>query len=86
MNRREVASIHTSTLRLLWMVVEETQTRDLLKLSDLELVQQLISQLHSKKMLSRDETHCVNEYLRSKILLIRELAQMRPSYVGDFQA
>lgn len=86
MNRGEVASIHTSTLRLLWNVVEETQTRDLLKLSDLELVQQLVSQLHSKKMLSRDEINCVNEYLRSKILLIRELAQMRPSYLGDFQA
>lgn len=69
--------MNPSTLHSLWTEVEEIQTSDLLKLSDLELVQLLVSRLRSKKMLNREEVSRVSEYLHSKTLLIRDIAQTR---------
>lgn len=67
--------MNPSTLRQLWAEIEKTQTSVLLKLSDTDLVKQLIKQLDSKKPLSGEESSTVSAYLSSRTSLIRDLAQ-----------
>ncbi|HEY9638330.1 MAG TPA: hypothetical protein V6D14_33380 [Coleofasciculaceae cyanobacterium] len=67
--------MNSSTLRQLWSVIAEVQIGTLLKLSDTDLVQQLVNRLESRKPLSREETSTVSAYLRSRTELIRDLAQ-----------
>lgn len=69
--------MNSSILRQLWAVIEETQTCVLLRLSDADLVKQLLLQLDSKKLLSGEETSTVSAYIRSRTGLIRDLAQAR---------
>lgn len=66
-----------STIRHLWTVVEETQTNVLLRLSDTELVKQLLSQLDNKNPLSGEETSTMSAYILSRTSLIRDLAYAR---------
>ncbi|BDA76118.1 unknown protein (plasmid) [Calothrix sp. PCC 7716] len=73
----ELKAINTSTLRQLWSVIEQTQSSLLLKLSDTDLVQQLLGQLNSQEVLSSEEVNNLSTYLHSKTLLIRDLAQTR---------
>ena len=75
-----------STLRQLWSVIEETQTGVILKLSDTELVKQLLAQLNKKQALSSEETNTLSAYLYSRTPLIRDLATARRrtgSYVTE---
>ena len=65
----------SSTLRQLWALIEETQTSALLKFGDAELVQQLLRRLQSKITMSGEEVNIMNNYLNSKVSLIRDLAQ-----------
>ena len=65
----------SSTLRQLWALIEETQTSALLKFGDAELVQQLLRRLQSKITMSGEEVNTMNNYLNSKVSLIRDLAQ-----------
>lgn len=69
--------MNSSTLRQLWTVIEETQTNVLLKLSDADLVKQLLSQLDHRKPLSGEEAGTISQYLHAKTTLIRDLAQSR---------
>ncbi len=69
--------MNSSILRQLWTVVEETQRSVLLKLSDPDLIQQLLSQLDIKNPLSGEETSIVSAYISSRTSLIRDLAQAR---------
>jgi len=64
-------------LRQLWTVIEETQTTVLLRLSDMDLVKQVLNQLGSKTTLSSEEISTVSVYLLSRTSLIRDLAQAR---------
>lgn len=64
-------------LRQLWTVIEETQTTVLLRLSDMDLVKQVLNQLGSKTTLSSEEISTVSRYLLSRTSLIRDLAQAR---------
>lgn len=61
-----------STLRLLWAVVEETQTNILI-----QLIQQLLRQLKNKTWLSSEEMNTISTYLSSRVPLIRDLALAR---------
>ena len=61
-------------LRQLWSVIEATQAQILLKLDDPSLVQWLLKQLKSERSLDNNETNILNEYLYSKLTLIRDLA------------
>jgi hypothetical protein len=58
-------------------VIEETHASLLLKLSDTELLQQLLIQLADKKQLSVEEICGVTAYIYSRIPLIRDGAQAR---------
>ena len=66
-------------LRQLWSVIEATQAQILLKLDDPSLVQWLLKQLKSERSLDNNETNILNEYLYSKLTLIRDLALERQS-------
>lgn len=70
-------------LRQFWSVVEATQTNLLLSLDDTSLNQWLLRQLQAKGSLNHDETNILNHYIRSKLSLIRDIAQDRqPVYQG----
>lgn len=67
----------SSTLRQIWSVIEETHASLLLKLSDAELLQQLLIQLVDRKQLNVEEVCDVRAYIYSRIPLIRDDAQAR---------
>ncbi|MFQ4144203.1 hypothetical protein [Chlorogloeopsis sp. ULAP02] len=73
----EVHTVNASILRLLWTVVEETQTSTLVQVADAELIQQLLWQLKNKTWLTSEETNTISTYLSSRIPLIRDLALAR---------
>ncbi|MEB3181173.1 MAG: hypothetical protein VKL59_19375 [Nostocaceae cyanobacterium] len=67
-------------LRHLWSVVETSQANMLLKLDDPSLVQWLIKQIKLQTFLDRDETHILTNYIKSRLNLIRDMAQERDSF------
>lgn len=71
-------------LRQVWSVVETTQANILLKLDDASLVEWLLKQLKSQRSLDHHETDTLNNYLYSKLSLIRDLAQERQG-IADFR-
>ncbi|MGB3514526.1 MAG: hypothetical protein WBA93_36010 [Microcoleaceae cyanobacterium] len=64
-------------LRQLWSVVERTQAKTLVSLDDATLVQWLIKQLKSTSSLNCREADLMNEYIQSRLSLIRDLAEER---------
>lgn len=66
--------MESTIMRQLWSVVEETQASVLLRLSDRELVNQIIGQLHQKRPLNSEEMSKTTAYLHAKTSLIRDLA------------
>ncbi|MBD2184347.1 hypothetical protein [Aerosakkonema funiforme] len=66
-------------LRQLWTLIETTQAHILLKLDDATLVQWLLKQLKNERSLDHNETNILNEYIYSKLTLIRDLALERQS-------
>jgi hypothetical protein len=64
-------------LRQLWSVVEETQAMVLLRLSDTDLVGQILSQLQGRRPLTPEEALILKTYLCSRTHLIRDIAQAR---------
>ncbi|WP_242040258.1 hypothetical protein [Anabaena subtropica] len=69
--------MNSQILRQIWSLVEQTQSSTLLKLSDTDLVKQLLMQLDSQQALSCEEINSVNSYLFSRTNLIRDLAIAR---------
>ena len=72
-----IQPVTPSTLRQIWSVIEETHASLVLKLSDAELLQQLLIQLADKKQLNVEEVCEVRAYIYSRIPLIRDDAQAR---------
>lgn len=66
-----------SMLRQLWILIETTQANMLLNLDDDSLEQWLLKQFNQKRSLNPDEASVLNAYIRSKLSLIRDLAQER---------
>ncbi|HEY9806613.1 MAG TPA: hypothetical protein V6D04_08595 [Candidatus Obscuribacterales bacterium] len=64
-------------LRQLWAVVESAQTQMLLNSDDSSLIQWLLRQLKAQRSLDSDETNMLNAYIRTKLPLIRDLAEER---------
>jgi hypothetical protein len=64
-------------LRQLWVLIETTQANMLLNLDDDSLEQWLLKQFNQKRSLNQDEASLLNAYIRSKLSLIRDLAQER---------
>jgi hypothetical protein len=66
--------IDPSVLRLLWKVVSEVNYQELLSLPDRELSQVLIQKVSNQVVLDPEETQKLDEYVSSKLLLIRDIA------------
>ncbi|MEM9771070.1 MAG: hypothetical protein AAF889_05650 [Cyanobacteria bacterium P01_D01_bin.73] len=66
-----------SILRELWATVESTQSSILLQLDDHSLVDVLVDALTESHPLTSDEASSLQDYVRSKITLIRDLANSR---------
>ncbi len=64
-------------LRQLWSVVENSQATTLVSLDDATLVQWLIKQLKKRSTLNCTEADLINEYIQSRLSLIRDLAEER---------
>lgn len=64
-------------LRQLWSLIEATQANILLNLDDASLEQWLLNQVKSNRPIDNDEANVLNAYIRSKLSLIRDLAQER---------
>jgi hypothetical protein len=79
MSTTRVNSLNSSELRHLWSVVEGTQTSILLGANDADLIQQLMRQIEYTGLFTSDQINMFNAYLRSRVLLIRDLASARPA-------
>ena len=62
-------------LRQLWALIEGSQTQRLQSLDDNSLVHWLIEQISGERYLNPTETDSLNCYIRSRIPLIRDIAQ-----------
>jgi hypothetical protein len=67
--------INAKILRQFWSVVEQTQSSTILALNDPDLVKLLLRQIESKTTLNNEETSTLSDYIYSKTVLIRDLAQ-----------
>ncbi|MEG3842668.1 hypothetical protein [Microcoleus sp. herbarium14] len=64
-------------LRQLWSLIETTQATLLVNLDDDTLVQWLLKQLITNSALNGKETDMLNDYIESRLSLIRDLAEQR---------
>jgi len=64
-------------LRQLWMLIETSQPPMLLSLDDTALVQWLMWQLNSQRLLNTEETNLFSSYIQSRLPLIRDMAHNR---------
>ena len=64
-------------LRQLWSLIETTQATLLVNLDDATLVQWLLKQLKMNSALNGKEADLLDEYIQSRLCLIRDLAQQR---------
>jgi anionic cell wall polymer biosynthesis LytR-Cps2A-Psr (LCP) family protein len=73
----EQSSVEPSTLRHLWSLIEEMQASILLNLNDTDLIDYLLDQLKIKNSIEIEEVEVVKNYLKSKTLLIRDIAEFK---------
>jgi hypothetical protein len=71
--------ISSSTLRLMWDIIERVSPNDLLSLSDTALIKVLLQHLGQETMLSGEEICELYSYLGANLLLIRDIAESRLS-------
>ncbi len=64
-------------MRLLWSVIETSQTKTLLQLDDASLVQWLLKQTTDRAFLDCRETDSLSDYIQSRLPLIRDIARER---------
>ncbi len=69
--------VNTTIMRQLWSIIEESSEKTLTGLNDSDLVNQLLNKLSARQPLSPEDLYTIGDYLRSRILLIREIAQYR---------
>ncbi len=64
-----------SLVRNLWSLVDRAQARLPLDLDDSSLTDWLVTQVRSEQPLNGQETAALDGYVRSRLLLIRDLVQ-----------
>jgi GR25 family glycosyltransferase involved in LPS biosynthesis len=69
----------SSTLRLVWSVVEETRSSELLELTDTAMVKRIVQHINDKILLSGEQACAVSHYVSSKTMLIRDIAESPPA-------
>ncbi|MGL5080914.1 MAG: hypothetical protein ACRC8A_05455 [Microcoleaceae cyanobacterium] len=68
-----------SLLRKVWSLIEATQAPLLVTLDDAALVQWLLKRLQAESQINGKEAALMNDYISSKVSLIRDLAESRLS-------
>ena len=69
--------MNVKLLRQTWNLIETTNASELLEIGETELVQRLLNRLNEQKPLADKERVCLNNYLHSKIGLIKDTAEAR---------
>lgn len=69
-------------LRQLWSLVETTQASLIVSLDDADLVQCLLKRLQAESNINCLDRDVVNDYISSRLSLIRDLAESR--IAGDY--
>jgi hypothetical protein len=69
--------LSTTLLRQTWNLIETTNAWELLEASESDLIQRLLQRLDAQKPLADQERISLNDYLHSKISLIRDTAESR---------
>ncbi|MEM7556395.1 MAG: hypothetical protein AAF378_20305 [Cyanobacteria bacterium P01_A01_bin.84] len=64
-------------MRHLWSVVETSQSKMLLQLDDLSLIQLLVKQTTTDIYLDCNEVDFLSSYIKSRLPLIRDMAKQR---------
>jgi succinate dehydrogenase flavin-adding protein (antitoxin of CptAB toxin-antitoxin module) len=64
-------------MRQLWSVVETAQTKTLLQMDDASLVQWLVKQTKTQASLDLSEADFLSDYIKSRLALIRDMAEER---------
>ena len=67
--------LNSSTLRQIWLIIEQTQKEILVELSDSEIVGQIQKQLETQIFIPNSELTAANNYIQSRIPLIRDFAE-----------
>jgi hypothetical protein len=72
-----VKQVSVTLLRQTWSLIENINAVELLEISEAELVQRLLNHLDAQKPLADQERIYLNDYLHSKISLIKDTAESR---------
>ncbi|MBD2164218.1 hypothetical protein H6G04_07330 [Calothrix membranacea FACHB-236] len=77
--------ITAKMMRQLWAVIESTNVNTLLQFDDVALVQLLLQQLKAKQEVDEQADNSLDNYIKSKLPLIRDTAEGRLSLGQDNQ-
>ena len=69
--------MNITLLRQTWNLIETTNAMELVEVGEAELIQKLLNRLDAQKPLADTERIYINNYLRSKINLIKDTAEAR---------
>ena len=69
--------MNTTLLRQTWNLIEATNAIEILEIGETELIQKLLKRLDAQQPLADGELINLNNYLHSKIGLIKDTAESR---------
>lgn len=69
--------MNTTLLRQTWNLIETTNAWELLEANESDLIQGLLQRLDAQKPLADQERVSLNDYLQTKISLIKDTAESR---------
>lgn len=69
--------MNTTLLRQTWNLIETTNAWELLEASESDLIQRLLQRLDAQQPLAAQERVSLNDYLHTKISLIKDTAESR---------
>lgn len=73
----DILPLTSRLLRYLWSIIEDTNVYAILKYSDNDLLQFLVIALNEKIPMTAEEVASVNNYIYSRLPLIRDVAISR---------
>lgn len=69
--------MNSTLLRQTWNLIETTNAWELLEASESDLIQRLLQRLDAQKPLADQERVSLNDYLQTKMSLIKDTAESR---------
>ena len=70
----KTTNIKSNIIRKVWSSVESINQTTLLNLTDADLIKRIIQQVECVSGLTTEERQSLNDYLRVKVLLIRDIS------------